>query len=108
MKTTVSRGISRHSAKRREPRHRVEDYVAQVVLADPPTCFEARIMDISGTGLRFRAPTLLEVGRAISIIFNSVIVEGKIRYCVDNEIGTLDVGVQIGLVHDRPLGPLEA
>jgi len=107
MEMTTFNETSHRPTRRHEPRHRTEDYLAQVVTANPPGHFEARIMDISGTGLRFRGSSQLEAGGSISIILEKLIVEGKIRYCVANEVGTLDVGVKIGLIHDRLVDPLE-
>jgi hypothetical protein len=88
-----------------EPRYRTEDYVVQIMTIEPPAHFEARIMDISGGGLRLRLSMQLVPGDSISIILRSLIVEGKVQYCIENEIGGVDAGLQIRSIHDRPADP---
>jgi hypothetical protein len=88
-----------------EPRYRAEDYVVQIMMIEPPSHFEARIMDISGRGLRLRVPLQLAAGDSISILLRNLVVNAKVRYCVENEIGGLDAGVQICAIHDRPSEP---
>lgn len=106
--TSTSYHRSRPPAlRRREARHRADDYIAQVSTPTHLSPFEVRIMNISGTGLCLRVSSPLKVHEPISIILKQLMVEGKVQYCVPNEVGTLDVGVEISLVHDRPAGDVK-
>jgi hypothetical protein len=88
--------------RRAEPRYRTEDYVVRVFRTDPPDCFDAAVTSVSGAGLGLRSPTPIPVGHEVLMLLKNQIVAAKVRYSVENEAGTYDIGVQICSLHDRP------
>jgi hypothetical protein len=93
--------------KRREPRFETERAVRLNVLGDPCAEMTARIVNISGTGMRIMVDRPLALGVALQVEWDDMLLRGDVCYCQPMEDGhAIGLKLEQALLHTRELAKL--
>lgn len=80
--------------RRREPRYRTLNRIVPVTV-DGRDGFDAKILDVSRSGVRLKARQAIAKDCRLVIQIDHLEVEGSVCYCEHNPDGTFDVGLKI-------------